>query len=165
VAHWTSSELPTCTPEGWTVSQIAAELGLTETMVSDQLRRDGVTLRRSGPPAHSASTEQIVALRNQGLTWRQVAEWVDMTISGTGAHTAGGPVTRVRTTGRQPVLADALDQNLAVRVRAAVADHLGRAPTRASSFSHHSGSVLVSPHTWLEVRPRSRSTVRNGWPS
>jgi hypothetical protein len=31
----------------------------------------------------------------------------------------------------QQVLAEALDQNLAVGVRAAVADHLGRAPTRA----------------------------------
>jgi hypothetical protein len=31
----------------------------------------------------------------------------------------------------QHVLADALDQNLAIGVRAAVADHLGRAPTRA----------------------------------
>jgi len=29
------------------------------------------------------------------------------------------------------VLADALDQNLSIGVRAAVADHLGRAPTRA----------------------------------
>ena len=31
----------------------------------------------------------------------------------------------------QQVLADALDQNLAIGVRAAIADHLGRAPTRA----------------------------------
>jgi hypothetical protein len=31
----------------------------------------------------------------------------------------------------QQVLADALDQNLSIGVRAAVADHLGRAPTRA----------------------------------
>jgi hypothetical protein len=31
----------------------------------------------------------------------------------------------------QQVLADALDQNLAIGVRAATADHLGRAPTRA----------------------------------
>ena len=31
----------------------------------------------------------------------------------------------------QQVLADALDQNLAIGVRAAVVDHLGRAPTRA----------------------------------
>jgi hypothetical protein len=31
----------------------------------------------------------------------------------------------------QQVLADALHQNLAIGVRAAVADHLGRAPTQA----------------------------------
>jgi hypothetical protein len=31
----------------------------------------------------------------------------------------------------QQVLADALDQNLAIGVRAAIADHLSRAPTRA----------------------------------
>jgi hypothetical protein len=31
----------------------------------------------------------------------------------------------------QQVLADALDENLAIGVRAAVADHLGRTPTRA----------------------------------
>ncbi len=31
----------------------------------------------------------------------------------------------------QQVLADALDQNLAIGVRAIVANHLGRAPTRA----------------------------------
>lgn len=31
----------------------------------------------------------------------------------------------------QQVLVDALDQNLAIGVRAAVADHLGRAPTRS----------------------------------
>jgi hypothetical protein len=35
----------------------------------------------------------------------------------------------------------------------------------ASSLSAHSWSVLVSPHTWLEVRPRSRSiSCLNGWP-
>ena len=34
-----------------------------------------------------------------------------------------------------------------------------------SNFSAHSWSVLASPHTWLEVMPRSRSTVRNGRPA
>jgi AraC-like DNA-binding protein len=67
--------------QGWTLRQIAAELGLTETTVSDQLRRAGVTMRR-GVPLHPASTQQIVELRDQGLTWSQVAEQVDMTISG-----------------------------------------------------------------------------------
>jgi hypothetical protein len=43
-----------------------------------------------------------------------------------------GPAKKAPRLGRwQRVLADALDQNLAVGVRAAVADHLGRAPTRA----------------------------------
>ena len=68
--------------KGWTLHRIAAELGLTETTVSDQLRRAGVTIRRSGPPAHFASTDQIVELRDQGLTWNEVAKQVDMTVSG-----------------------------------------------------------------------------------
>jgi hypothetical protein len=34
----------------------------------------------------------------------------------------------------------------------------------ASRAAAHSPSVLASPHTWLEVRPSSRSAVRNGWP-
>ena len=42
------------------------------------------------------------------------------------------PAVKVPRLGRwQQVLADALDQNLAIGVRAAVADHLGRTPTRA----------------------------------
>jgi hypothetical protein len=68
--------------QGWTLRQIAAELGLPETTVSDRLRGSGGTLRRSGPPAHSASTDQIVELHDQGLTWSQVAKQFDMTISG-----------------------------------------------------------------------------------
>jgi DNA-directed RNA polymerase specialized sigma24 family protein len=68
--------------QGWTLRQIGAELGLTATAVSDQLRRAGVTLRRSGPPAHPASTQQILEFRDQGLTWNEVADRVDMTASG-----------------------------------------------------------------------------------
>jgi hypothetical protein len=57
--------------QGWTLRQIAAELGLTESTVSFQLRRAGVTLRRGGlpaPPAPPASTQQILELRDRGLT-------------------------------------------------------------------------------------------------
>ena len=50
---------------GWTLRQIGAELGVTATTVSDQLRRAGVTMRRAGPPAHPASTEQILELRTR----------------------------------------------------------------------------------------------------
>ena len=68
--------------QGRTLRQIGAELGVHWSTVSDHLRRAGVTMRRSGPPAHSASTDQIVELRDQGLTWSQVAEQVDMAVSG-----------------------------------------------------------------------------------
>ena len=44
--------------QGLTLRQIAAELGVTETTISDQLRRAGVSMRRSGPQAHPASTER-----------------------------------------------------------------------------------------------------------
>jgi DNA-directed RNA polymerase specialized sigma24 family protein len=67
--------------EGWTLRQIGAELGTSSTTVSDQLRRAGVTMRR-GAPAYPASTQQILELRDQGLTWNEVAEEVDMTVSG-----------------------------------------------------------------------------------
>jgi Homeodomain-like domain len=118
--------------QGWTVRQIGAELGLTESTVSDQLRRGGVTIRRSGPPAHPDSTDQILALRDQGLTWTEVAKQVDMTVSGAWSRYRKARPPRSLRLGRwQQVLTDALGENLAVGVRAAVGDHLGRAPTRA----------------------------------
>jgi hypothetical protein len=44
--------------------------------------RAGVTMRRGGPPAHPASTQQILEPRDQGLAWTEVAQQVDMTVSG-----------------------------------------------------------------------------------
>jgi hypothetical protein len=119
--------------------------------VSEQLRRAGVNMRRGGPPAHPASTQQILKLRDQGLTWPEIAEQVDMTVSGAWSRyrKAGHPSRHAWAAGsraeltaaRRQVLADALDQNLAIGVRAAVAedgktvgrsaDHLGRAPSSA----------------------------------
>jgi len=89
-------------------------------------------MRRGGPPAHPASTQQILELRDRGLTWNEVAKQVDMTVSGAWSHYRKARPPKPRSLGRwQKVLADALDQNLAIGVRATVADHLGRAPTRA----------------------------------
>jgi hypothetical protein len=117
--------------EGWTLRQIGAELGITATTVSQQLRGAGVTMRR-GAPVRPASTQQILELRDQGLTWTEVAEQVDMTVSGAWSrYRRARPPTSPRLGRWQQVLADALDQNLAIGVRAAIADHLGRAPTRA----------------------------------
>ena len=118
--------------QGWTLRQIGAELGVHWSTVSDQLHSAGVTMRRGGPPAHPASTQQILELRDQGLTWTEVAEQVGMTVSGAWSRYRRARPPKPPRLGRwQQVLADALDQNLAIGVRAAVADHLGRAPTRA----------------------------------
>jgi hypothetical protein len=68
----------------------------------------------------------------KGLTWNEVAKEVDMTVSGVWSRYRRARPPKPPRLGRwQQVLADALDQNLAIGVRAAVADHLGRAPTRA----------------------------------
>jgi hypothetical protein len=89
-------------------------------------------MRRGGPPAHPASTQQILELRDQGLTWNEIAKQVDMTVSGVWSrYRRARPPKRPRLGRWQQVLADALDQHLAIGVRAAVADHLGRTPTRA----------------------------------
>jgi hypothetical protein len=89
-------------------------------------------MRRGGPPAHPASSEQIRELRDRGLTWPEIADQVDMTVSGAWSRYRRARPPKPPHLGRwQQVLADALDQNLAIGVRAAVADHLGRAPTRA----------------------------------
>jgi hypothetical protein len=53
--------------------QIGAELEVPWTTVSHQLRSAGFTMRR-GAPAHPASTQHIVELRDQGLTWNEVAK-------------------------------------------------------------------------------------------
>ena len=84
---------------------------LIEKAFSEQLRRDGVTLRRSGPSAHPAATDQIVEPRDQGLNWAEVAEHVGMTRSGAWsryrrAHRPASP----RLGRWQQVLTDALHQ-------------------------------------------------------
>jgi hypothetical protein len=74
----------------WTLRQIGAELGVHWSTVSEQLQKVGITIRSSGPPAHAASTDQIMALHDPGLTWNEVARQVDMTFQVPGAAT-GGP--------------------------------------------------------------------------
>jgi hypothetical protein len=118
--------------QGRSLRQIGAELGVPWTAVGHQLRQAGVTMRRGGPPAHPASTDQILELRDQGLTWNEVADQVDITVSGAWSRYRRARPPKSPHLGRwQQVLTDALDQNLAIGVRAAVADYLGRAPTRA----------------------------------
>jgi hypothetical protein len=101
--------------QGRTLRQIGAELGVPWTAVGHQLRQAGVTMRRGGPPAHPASTQQILKLRDQGLTWNEVAKQVDMTVSGAWSRYRKARPPKSQRLGRwQQVLADALDQNVAI---------------------------------------------------
>jgi predicted DNA-binding transcriptional regulator AlpA len=68
--------------QGKTLRQIGVELGVHWSTVSRQLQSAGVTMRRGAPPSHPASTQQILELRDQSLTWNEVAGQVDMTVSG-----------------------------------------------------------------------------------
>jgi IS5 family transposase len=116
--------------QGRTLRQIGAELGVPWTAVGHQLRQAGVHMRRGGgAPAHPASTQQIVELRDQDLSWTKIAKKVGMTRSGAWSRYRKARPPKPAGLGRwQQVLVDALDQNRAIGVRAAVADHLGRAP-------------------------------------
>jgi hypothetical protein len=97
--------------QGWTLRQIGAELGVTATTVSQQLRLAGVTMRRGGASAHPASTQQILDLRDRGLTWPEIAEQVGMTVSGAWSRHRRARPSKPPQLGRwQQVLADALDQ-------------------------------------------------------
>ncbi|HEY6688827.1 MAG TPA: helix-turn-helix domain-containing protein [Propionibacteriaceae bacterium] len=115
MTRWTLSGAAELYAQGWTLRQIGAELGVTETTVSYQLRRAGVTMRRGGPPAFPASTDQIVELRDQGLTWNEIAEQVDMTVSGVWSRYRKARPPKPQRLGRwQQVLADVLEENLAM---------------------------------------------------
>jgi orotate phosphoribosyltransferase-like protein len=98
--------------QGRTLRQIGAELGIHRSTVSQQLQKAGVTMRRGGPPAHPASTQQILELRDQGLTWEEVADRVEMTVSGAWSRYGRAQPPRSPRLGRwQQVLADALEQH------------------------------------------------------
>jgi hypothetical protein len=84
---------------GWTLRQIGAELGVPWTAVGHQLRQAGVAMRRGGPPAHPASTQQILELRYHGLSWNEVGKQVDMTVSGCMQPLPEGPAAKVSTLG------------------------------------------------------------------
>jgi predicted DNA-binding transcriptional regulator AlpA len=99
--------------QGRTLRQIAAELGVHWSTVSQQLQGAGITIRSGGPPAHPASTQRILQLRHQGLTWNEVAEQVGMTASGAWSRYRRARPPQSPRLGRwQQVLADALIRTL-----------------------------------------------------
>jgi hypothetical protein len=149
--------------QGWSLRQIGAELGVRWSTVSQHLESAGVTMRRGGPPDHPASTQQILELRDQGPTWNEVARQVDMTVSGVWSRYLRAQQPKSPRLGRwQQVLADALDQNLAIGVRAAVADHLGRAPTRAELTAARRGAHSLAAHFPVGREPYAKLVGQPG---
>jgi hypothetical protein len=69
----------------------------------------------------------------------------------------------------QQVLAEALGQNLAVGVRAAAADHLGRAPTRAELTAARRAATVSPPSvvpacsTCLAPMPTTMPAIATIW--
>lgn len=117
--------------QGWSLRRIGLQLGVEGSTVSRALRRAGLTMR-SGAPRHPASTQQILELRDQGLTMAEVAHRVEMTVPGAWTRYRRARPPKPPRLGRwQLVLADALEDHLAVGVRSVVVNHLGRSPTRS----------------------------------
>jgi hypothetical protein len=68
LALWMLSVQPTCTPKaGPCFRSLTSWASRRPRSVISYVRR-GVTMRRPGPPARSASTDQIMELHDQGLT-------------------------------------------------------------------------------------------------
>jgi hypothetical protein len=147
--------------EGSTPRQIGAELGAPWTAVGHQLRQAGVIMRRGGHPAHPASTQQIVKLRDQGLTWNEVAEQVDMTVSGAWSrYQRAQPPESARLGRWQEVLADALDQNLAIGVRAATSGSASGPPSAGGRWWYAAFRTNESPAVRPSDRQKRPSCVR-----
>jgi Sigma-70, region 4/Homeodomain-like domain len=150
---------------GWTLRQIAAELGVTATTVSEQLRRAGVTMRRGGASAHPASTQQILELRDQGRTWPEIAEQVDMTVSSAWSRYRRARPPKSPRLGRwQRVLADALDQNLAIGVqqRSLI---ISIEPPPGLSLLPHDEQPMVSPPSVVPACCTCRVPMRTPTPA
>ena len=132
--------------QGRSLRQIGAELGVHWSTVSERLQSAGVTMRSVGASANPVPTQQILELRDQGLTWNEVATQLGMTVSGVWSRYRRARQSKPPRLGRwQQVLADALEQNLAIGVRAAVADHLGRTPSRAELNAARRAATVSRP--------------------
>jgi Sigma-70, region 4 len=131
VTRWTFSVQLTCTSRAGHSARSVRSWAFIE---ARSVSSSEVPASLCGQPALPLiqPPRRIVILRDQGMTWDEIAEQVGMTASGVWSRYRKALPPKPLRLGRwQQVLADALDQNLAIGVRSAVADHLGRTPNRA----------------------------------
>jgi hypothetical protein len=81
---WTLSVLPTCTPRAGLCARSVPSWAFIGAQSANGSRVPASPCVPGGPPAHHASTREMLELRDQGLTWTEVATQVDMTVSGVG---------------------------------------------------------------------------------
>jgi hypothetical protein len=83
-------------------------------------------------PLIQPSPQQIVELRDKGMTWNEDGRTAVYDSFRRLEPLSEGQATKATTLGPlAAVLANAIDENVAVGVRATVTDNLGREPTRA----------------------------------
>jgi hypothetical protein len=146
--------------QGQSLRQIGAALGVPWTAVGHQLRSAGVPMRRSSPPAHPASTDQTVELRDQGLTWTEVAKQVDMTVSGAWSrHRRARPPKSPRLSRWQQVLADALARTLPLASEQSSLIISAERPPGLSSRPHDEPPT-GSPHSTVPAYFTCRGRIR-----
>lgn len=68
--------------QGLSLSQVAAELGVTKTTVWKHLRAAGVATRRPVAVGVSTLDQEILQLRRQGLIWREIGATIGMSTPG-----------------------------------------------------------------------------------
>jgi AraC-like DNA-binding protein len=68
--------------EGWTLRRLASEAGLQPNTVRRRLLKAGVVMRCRGVVRRGPSTEELVLLRQDGLTYGDIGQRVGMSESG-----------------------------------------------------------------------------------
>lgn len=66
---------------GLTGGQVAAQLGVSQPTVSRWLKPSGVSRPRTTPRSPTA-TDEILRLRQSGMSWRQIANTTGMSLGG-----------------------------------------------------------------------------------
>ena len=135
---------------GATMRQIATELGVTESTISQRLRRAGVTTTPRGPARHPASTAEIVRLYDSGLPCPRLPD--RSAVSGAWSRYRQARPPELPSSGRwQQLLIDAFADQAAIGVRAALIRALGRQPTRAEGNAARRAGHRLAAHGLAQV--------------
>jgi hypothetical protein len=134
VTRWTSSVRRTCMPRAGPCARSVPSWASRRPRSAITYAVPGSRCVAAGP-TYPASTQQILELRDRGLTWSQVAKQAGMTVRVPWRPLPEVPTPEAATPGRLAAGARRRPRPNPCRgVRAALADHLGRAPPELNSL-------------------------------